>query len=66
MYYIVKHGEALNTFTDLCTHNLAAARAAADDLHTRTGDHYHAIKVETVWTTTTLADLLNERGDRVS
>jgi hypothetical protein len=60
MYYIVKHGEVLSTTADLSTHNLAAARAAADDLHERTGDHYHVIKVETVWTTTTLADLMTE------
>jgi hypothetical protein len=66
MYYIVKHGETLNTIADACTHHLAAAKAAADDLHSRTGDHYHVIKVETVWTTTTLNDILNEKDDRVS
>lgn len=64
MYYIVKHGETLSTIADLCSRDLAAAKAAADDLRERTGDHYRVIKVETVWTTTTLADLLNERGER--
>lgn len=62
MYYIVKHGEVLSTTADISTHNLAAAKAAADELHETTGDHYHVLKVSTVWTTKTLDEELNERG----
>lgn len=60
MYYIVKHGEVISTTADLCTHNLAAAKSAADELHELTGDHYHVIKVQTVWTTKTMAEALSE------
>lgn len=60
MYYIVKHGEVLSTNADISTHNLAAAKAAADELHKTTGDHYHVLKVETVWTTKTLDETMKE------
>lgn len=58
MYYIVKHGETLSTTADICTSNRDAAKQAAEHLHETTGDHYHVIKVETVWTTKTLAEAL--------
>jgi hypothetical protein len=62
MYYIVKQGEVLSTVADRSTFLLRAAKEAADHLHKTTGDHYRVLKVETVWTTTTMADLLNEKA----
>lgn len=41
-------------------HSLSAAKEAADQLHAENGKHYHVIKIETVWTTTTLAELIKE------
>lgn len=64
MYYIVKHGEVLNTIADICTPNLASAKRTADEMHEKTGDHYRVIETNSVWTTTTLDELLNERGNR--
>jgi hypothetical protein len=58
MYYIVKHGETLSTTADICTSNRDAAKQAAEHLHETTGDHYHVIRVETVWTTKDLAEAL--------
>ena len=58
MYYIVKHGETLSTTADICTSSRDAAKQAAEHLHETTGDHYHVIRVETVWTTKTLAEAL--------
>lgn len=60
MYYIVKHGETLSTTADLSTSNRDAATQAADHLYETTGDHYHVLKVETVWTTKTLAEAMEE------
>ena len=58
MDHIVKHGETLSTTADICTSNRDAAKQAAEHLHETTGDHYHVIKVETVWTTKALAEAL--------
>ena len=58
MYYIVKHGETISTVADISTSSRDAAKQAAEHLHETTGDHYHVIKVETVWTTKTLAEAL--------
>ena len=58
MYYIVKHGETISTVADISTSSRDAARQAAEHLHETTGDHYHVIKVETVWTTKTLAEAM--------
>jgi hypothetical protein len=60
MYYIVKHGEVLSTIADICTLSLAAAKRTADEMHERTGDHYHVVKIQTVWTTKTLAEAMGE------
>lgn len=60
MYYIVKHGEVLSTTADLCTSSRDAAVQAAEHCHELTGDHYHVLKVETVWTTKTLAEAMEE------
>jgi hypothetical protein len=60
MYYIVKHGEVLSTIADISTHNLAAAKQVAYELHNLHGDHYHVIKVETVWTTKTIDEAIKE------
>jgi hypothetical protein len=62
MYYIVKQGEVLNTVADRRTFLLRAAKEVADHLHKTTGDHYHVIKVKTVWATTTMDDLLSEKA----
>jgi hypothetical protein len=60
MYYIVKHGETLSTTADVSTSSREAAKQAAEHLNETTGDHYHVIKVETVWTTKSLAEALLE------
>ncbi len=58
MYYIVKHGETLSTTADISTSSRDAAKQAAEHLHETNGDHYHVIKLETVWTTKALAEAL--------
>jgi hypothetical protein len=66
MYYIVKRGEVLSTIADLSTHNLAAAKEKADALHASFGDHWHVVKVETVWSTTTLGDLIKSDQEKAN
>ncbi len=57
MFYVVKKGEELVNYHS-AFHDLPAAMAYADGLKATLGHDYDVIKVKTVWTTTTLADLL--------
>lgn len=63
MYYVVKHGDEIS-IGELGFDTYGAAKRFAEQRHKKTGHHYHVVEVKTVWTTTTLADLLNERGER--
>lgn len=58
-YYIVPQGGALSLDSVLtqAIHTQREARERADALHQSFGNHYSVVRVETVWTTTTLADL---------
>ena len=42
-------------------HTLQSAKAAADALYEKTGDHYVVIAISIMWTTTMLEDALNEK-----
>lgn len=67
MFYVVPRNTNL---IECCKHShnpvpamfdtLADAKNHADSLHDRLGNHWQVLKVEAVWTTTTLADLLAE------
>lgn len=63
-YYIVPRNEQLDISNNYEAYDINDARRFADRLHEKTGDHYHVVKVETVWSTTTLADLLAEQPNR--
>lgn len=61
MYMIInKHGVLLhkNGIT-LKDQVLNAAKARAEALHKQTGDHYTVVKIETVWSTQTLDQAIN-------
>jgi hypothetical protein len=61
MWYIVKHGEKLDTATDPRFDNFGEARDRAEALHASFGSHYHVTKVHTVWTTLTLHEAMSEK-----
>lgn len=63
MHYVVKHGDKIPT-GELGFDTYGAAKRFAEERHKATGCHYYVMEVKTVWTTTTLADLLNERAGR--
>jgi uncharacterized protein with HEPN domain len=59
MYCVVRKGEGL----DKCHasfHAQAPARNYAENLRASLGHHYDVVKVETVWTTATLHELMEE------
>lgn len=41
-------------------HSLLPAKEAADRLYAESGKHHHVITIETVWTTVTLTELMEE------
>lgn len=44
--------------------DIALAKAAAERLHAKTGDHFNVIRLETVWTTQTLGEAMAEEESR--
>jgi hypothetical protein len=66
MYYVVPHGTPITECgaghhpDAKAFETLGEAKTYADALHASYGNHWHVLRVETVWTTTTLADLMTE------
>jgi hypothetical protein len=60
-YYIIPRGSPAVTFDPgEAIHTAGEAVERANSLHQSSGNHYHVVKVETIWVTTTLADLKAE------
>lgn len=59
MFYVVRKGESLGMY-HASFPNLTAAQEYAQSLRASFNRQYEVVKVETVWTTTTLHDLLEE------
>lgn len=65
MWYIIPRGMSISQALAEGAQPVSSfneAREEADALRHSTGNHYHVIKIQMVWTTTTLADLLEEDG----
>lgn len=63
MWYIIPRGMSISQALAEGAQPVSSfneAREEADALRHSTGNHYHVIKIQMVWTTTTLADLLAE------
>lgn len=63
MWYIIPREQTLSeAFAESPEgfNDLASARAKADAMHKSFGKHYQVIKLQTVWSTMTLGDLLEE------
>lgn len=59
-FYIVPRGDQLDMSNHPDFSFIRSAQQYADRMHEKTGKHFHIIKVEHVWSTTTLADLMAE------
>ena len=59
MYHVLRKGADLNSY-HAKYESLQLAQEYAQGLKATYGHNYEIIKVETVWTTTTMADLLAE------
>lgn len=59
MFYVVRRGEGLDKY-HASFHSETPARNYAENLKASLGHNYDVVKVETVWTTQTLADLKAE------
>lgn len=57
MYYIVKKGEDLDKYIETWE-LLGRAKQKAELLNSLLGHHYDVIKVEVVWTTQTLENMI--------
>jgi hypothetical protein len=60
MYYVVPRGTSLNLDMDPSFHTFSEAKEYAEDRRNSYGAHSHVVKIETVWVTTTMADLMAE------
>lgn len=60
-YHVVPSESASLADAVFVTHDSYEARKRADALHQKDGQHYHVVKIETVWTTQTLEDAMNEK-----
>lgn len=60
-YYVVKHGKGPDTINPSSAfHSSHKANEWADARHKETGNHYYVLKVDTVYTTKTLAEVMAE------
>jgi hypothetical protein len=62
MYYVIPYA-CEDHEIDRCeykTHRLPDAKIRADELEQKLGTHFRIVSVEVVWTTKTLADLIEE------
>lgn len=60
VYHVVPCNGALLADSVLVTHDSYEARVCADALQQKHGQHYNVVKIEIVWTTVTLAELMDE------
>lgn len=60
MWYVVPHGASVNFYTDPKFDNALEAKEHAQALYDSFGHHYHVMKIQTVWTTQTLAEAMEE------
>mgnify|MGYP001361054240 CR=1 FL=1 len=58
MFYVVAEGEDIDNWRD-CHRSFDRAKAMADDLKKHQGVNFFIVKVETVWSTSTLDELDN-------
>ena len=63
MYYVIRKGEKLEDYHSKFTDE-NQARDYAEGLRKTFGHHYDVVKVETVWTTTTLHELMQDNRKR--
>lgn len=59
MYYVVPRGTSLNLELDASFHTFSEAQKYAEARRAY-GSHSHVVKIQTVWSTTTMADLMAE------
>ena len=61
MWYVVPHGASVNMNTDPRFETSGEAKTHAQALHDSFDHHYHVLKIQTVWTTQTLAEAMGEK-----
>lgn len=60
-YYVVRHGNPLNTSPEAkIYHNVQSAIEVADERRKETGFHYNVMRVGSVYTTQTLEESMKE------
>lgn len=65
VYHVIPRNSALSDLLSpsdavFVTHDLDAARKYANHLHELNSEHYHVVKVDHVWTTMTVGELMKE------
>lgn len=68
LYYVTPRGQEFNPSSDEKFRTFPEAKDRAEEIWANDGKHSHIMKVETVWVTTTMADLMREgaklRGEK--
>ncbi len=63
MWYVIPHNKSIAEHlaqSQSGFNNFGEAREKADFLRAETGNHYHVIKIQTVWTTKTIEEAMKE------